>query len=330
LKNPEGAIESPVFSIGNIPIHGDLILAPMDGFTDWPFRTICRELGSAMTYTEFINVDELAFARKPESPARLKLKFSETERPVAVQIYGHVVERLVETARAIQDEFHPDIIDINLGCAIRKIAERGAGSGMLKDPGKIGRLFAALTAALRLPVTAKIRLGWDAGTRNYLAVASALEENGCALIAVHARTKEQALSGPVDWPAIGEIKSRVRIPILGNGNVDTISDSERMKRETGCDGVMIGRAAIGNPWIFARRDREEVTLAESVAMARRHLGLMVDLYGPRFGSIIFRKHAVRYVHHLRSVRELRTRLVLCTNVEEYELLFEKALAIEAG
>lgn len=257
MKNPEGAIESPVFSIGNIPIHGDLILAPMDGFTDWPFRTICRELGSAMTYTEFINVDELAFARKPESPARLKLKFSETERPVAVQIYGHVVERLVETARAIQDEFHPDIIDINLGCAIRKIAERGAGSGMLKDPGKIGRLFAALTAALRLPVTAKIRLGWDAGTRNYLAVASALEENGCALIAVHARTKEQALSGPVDWPAIGEIKSRVRIPILGNGNVDTISDSERMKRETGCDGVMIGRAVIGNPWIFRQIENME-------------------------------------------------------------------------
>jgi tRNA-dihydrouridine synthase B len=327
LTRPEDPIERTFFTVGEIPVRGDLVLAPMDGFSDWPFRVICRGLGSAMSYTEFINVDEVAHARGKDSAVRLKLRYSEMERPVAFQIYGHVEGRMVETARALQD-FGPDIIDINLGCSIRKIADRGAGAGMLKDPLRIGRLFAALTAALRIPVTAKMRLGWDAGSRNYLEVARALEENGCALIAVHARTKDQALSGPVDWPAIGEIKSRVGIPVLGNGNVHTVADIDALKRETDCDGVMIGRAAIGHPWIFSRREKESVTPDESIAMARRHLRMMVELYGPKFGCMIFRKHAVRYVHHLASVGRLRTRLVLCTNVEEYESLFSEALTMK--
>lgn len=299
----------------------------MDGFTDWPFRVICRELGSAMSYTEFVNVDEIVHSRHAQDAVRLKLKFSEMERPVAFQIYGHVDERLVETARTLQD-WGPDIIDINLGCAIRKIAERGAGAGMLKDPARLGRLFAALSGAVRIPVTAKIRLGWDDRSRNYLEVARALEENGCALIAVHARTKEQALSGPADWSAIAEIKSRARIPILGNGGVHTVADIDAIKRETRCDGVMIGRGAIGHPWIFTRREKESVSLSESVDMARRHLAMMTELYGPRYGCLIFRKHAVRYVHHLVSVGKLRSRLVLCSNVAEYESLFAEAIAIE--
>jgi tRNA-dihydrouridine synthase B len=316
------------FHVGSIPVRGDLVLAPMDGFTDWPFRLICRELGSAMAYTEFVNVDEIAFSRKAESTARIKLRFTEAERPVGFQLYGHVDGRIVETALRLQ-ALNPDFIDINLGCSIRKIAERGAGAGMLKDPSRIGRLFNLLTGRLRLPVTAKMRLGWDAQSRNYLEVARALEENGCALIAVHARTKDQALSGPVDWPAIAEIKRRVRIPVLGNGNVRTVADIDGMKLETGCDGVMIGRAAIGNPWIFARRDKAGVPLEESVAMARRHLELAVRLYGVPLGPTVFRKHAVRYVHHLRSVGKLRSRLSLCSNVEEYESLFKDALAISS-
>jgi tRNA-dihydrouridine synthase B len=321
-------IETPVFSVGAVPVRGDLVLAPMDGFTDWPFRVLCRELGSAISYTEFVNVDEIGNA-KAESAVRLKLRFSEAERPMAFQIYGHVDERLVQTARALQD-LGPDIIDINLGCAIRKIADRGAGAGMLKDPARIGRLFASLSAALRIPVTAKIRLGWNESSRNYLEVTKALEENGCALIAVHARTKEQAMSGPADWSAIAEVKSRARVPVLGNGNVHSVADIDAMKRETGCDGVMIGRAAIGHPWIFSRREKETVTLLESIAMARRHLAMMIELYGPKFGPIIFRKHAVRYVHHLESVGKLRTRLVLCSNAEEYESLFAEARTMEKG
>jgi tRNA-dihydrouridine synthase B len=319
------AIERIAFSVGNIPIRGELVLAPMDGFTDSPFRIICRELGSAMSYTEFVNVDELAFSRRADNPAMLKLRFSEAERPIAFQIYGHREDRLVETARRLQD-LGPDIIDINLGCSIRKIAERGAGAGMLKDPAKIGKLFARLSKELRLPVTAKIRLGWDERSRNYLEVSRALEENGCRLIAVHARTKEQAFASPADWSAIAEIKQRVRIPVLGNGNVHTVADIESMKRGTGCDGVMIGRAAIGHPWIFSRREKEQVPVEECIRMAQRHLGMMVELYGPKLGPVIFRKDAVRYVHHLTSVGKFRVRLVHCTSMEEYNKVFSEILS----
>jgi tRNA-dihydrouridine synthase B len=331
LISSEDPISSAVFHIGNIPISGDLILAPMDGFTDFPFRVICRELGSAMVYTEFVYVDEVTHAKGPRNAARTKLRFTEAERPIAFQIYGHIPERIVETARILQD-MGPDIIDINLGCSIRKIAERGAGAGMLKDPARIGRLFASLSSAVSLPVTAKIRLGWDVRSRNYLEVVGALEENGCAMIAVHARTKDQALSGPVDRAAIAEIKHRVRIPVIGNGNVHTVADIESMKRETGCDGVMIGRGAIGHPWIFSRREKEDVSLDESVAMARRHLAMMIELYGGKFGPVIFRKHAVRYVHHLVRVGRLRTRLVHCSSMAEYEALFDEVLktSVRAG
>jgi nifR3 family TIM-barrel protein len=319
------AIQTPNFFVGNVPIFSDLVLAPMDGFSDSPFRLLCRELGSAMSYTEFVNVDELTFSRKPDSAANLKLRFSEMERPIAFQIYGHLEDRLVDTALRLQDR-GPDIIDINLGCSIRKIAERGAGAGMLKDPVKIGRLFAKLSARLGIPVSAKIRLGWDDRSRNYLEVARALEENGCRLIAVHARTKDQAFAGPVDWRAIAEIKQRARIPILGNGNVRTVADIDAMQRQTGCDGVMIGRAAIGHPWIFSRRDKEQVPAEECVRMARRHLELMIGLYGPRLGPVVFRKDAVRYVHHWIGVGEYRTRLVRCSSVEAYDAVFSEILA----
>jgi nifR3 family TIM-barrel protein len=322
---PGAAIQTPKFFVGTVPIYGELVLAPMDGFSDSPFRLLCRELGSAISYTEFVNVDELAFSRKLDGAAGLKLRFSEPERPVAFQIYGHLEDRLVETALRLQDR-GPDIIDINLGCSIRKIAERGAGAGMLKDPAKIGRLFAKLSAQLRIPVSAKIRLGWDPRSRNYLEVCRALEENGCRLIAVHARTKDQAFAGPVDWGAIAEIKERARIPIIGNGNVRTVADIDAIQRETGCDGVMIGRAAIGHPWIFSRRDKEQVPVEESIRMARRHLELMIGLYGPRLGPVVFRKDAVRYVHHWIGVGEYRNRLVRCSSAEEYDVVFTEILA----
>jgi tRNA-dihydrouridine synthase B len=315
----------PNFHIGKLPVYGDLVLAPMDGYTDWPMRLICRELGSAMSYTEFVNVDEVAFAHKERNSVRQKLEFQEEERPVAFQIYGSDEERLVSIAQRLEI-LGPDIIDINLGCSIRKIAERGAGAGMLKDPAAIGRLFARLTDVLELPVTAKIRLGWDGKTRNYLEVARALEDGGCRLIAVHARTRDQAMGGAADWDAIAEIKNAVRIPVLGNGNVRTVADIEAMRKQTGCDGVMIGRGAIGHPWIFSRIDKDVVPLEDRVAMASRHLRLMVGVYGEKQGCLIFRKHAVRYVHHLISVGKLRSRLSMCSSVAEYERMFAHALA----
>jgi nifR3 family TIM-barrel protein len=308
---------APDFYVREIPIYGDLILSPMDGYSDLPFRLICRELGSAMSYTEFVNVE--ALLRGHNRVAWMKLDYDAAERPMTFQIYGHEEDRLVEAALRVQ-ELKPNIVDVNMGCYVRDIAERGAGSGMLRQPDKIGRVFARLSRALPIPVTGKIRLGWDASTRNHTEVARVLEDSGASLVAVHARTKEQAYRGQADWDAIAEVKRAVRIPVIGNGDVRTVADIERIKAHTGCDGVMIGRGAIGNPWIFARKDRQQVTFADKIALMRRHLALNLDFYGTPLGLILFRKHAARYIHGLPGADVLRVPLLTCKDVAEFDEL----------
>jgi nifR3 family TIM-barrel protein len=309
---------APAFYIRHLPIYGDVILSPMDGYSDLPFRLICRELGSAMSYTEFVNVDELR-SRKPTVRAWTKLRYAPTERPMTFQIYGHDEDRLVETAIRLQ-ESGPDIIDINMGCYVKSISERGAGSGMLCQPDKIQRVFTRLSRELSIPATGKIRLGWDDATRNYKTVAKILEDSGASLIAVHGRTRAQAYKGNADWDAIAEVKQTVKIPVIGSGDVRTVADIAGIKAHTGCDGVMIGRAAIGNPWIFARKDREQVTLEEKIALMRRHLALNLEFYGPQAGLVLFRKHAARYIQGLPGEAELRAPLLTSNTVEEFDQL----------
>ncbi len=319
----------PAFYVRDIPVHGDAILSPMDGFSDLPFRLICRELGSAMSYTEFVNVDELAATRKKDAKCWRKLEFHPGERPMTFQIYGHDVDRMVAVAQRLQElppEQRPDIIDVNMGCYVRNIAERGAGSGLLRFPDRIEALFRRLSAALRVPVTGKIRLGWDDLSRNHVDNARRLEDNGASLIAVHGRTKSQGYGGQADWDAIAEVRQAVRIPVIGNGDVKTAADIARLRAHTGCDGVMIGRAAIGNPWIFAGKDRAQVTLDEKVRLMRRHLALNLDFYGPRFGLLLFRKHAARYIHGLPGEDLLRVPLLTATSVPEFDRLLEAALS----
>jgi tRNA-dihydrouridine synthase B len=306
------------FFVRDIPICGDLVLAPMDGYSDMPFRLICRELGSAMSYSEFVNVDELQGRKWPEKTGR-KLIFDASEQPMTFQIYGNDEDRLVETAERLMG-LGPNILDLNMGCSVNTIAGRGAGAGLLCTPLKIGNIFRRLTAALPIPVTGKIRLGWDDASRNYLDVAQILEENGAALIAVHGRTKQQAYKGQADWDAIAEIKQAVSVPVLGNGDVVTVEDIARIKAHTGCDGVMIGRGAIGNPWIFARKMPGEVTIDEKIALVRRHLALNLEFYGASLGLVLFRKHIVKYVESIRALAEFRTRLLTCTDVEEFVAL----------
>ncbi len=311
----------PAFQVGRIPVYGDLVLSPMDGYSDLPFRLLCRELGSAMSYTEFANVDEIS-RFKPNFRALKKFHYDPCERPVTFQIYGHEEERLVETAKLLQ-ELDPDIIDINMGCYVKGIAERGAGSGMLREPAKIGRLFTQLSHELPVPVTGKIRLGWDDSTRNYVEVARVLEESGASLIAVHGRTKDQAYRGNADWDAIAEVKQAVRIPVLANGDVKTVADIARIKAVTGCDGVMIGRGAIGNPWIFSRRNRGQVPAQDRIALMRRHLQLNLAFYGENKGLILFRKHACRYIHGLPGEKRLHLPILTCKTVEEFDQLVDK-------
>lgn len=313
------------FWIRDIPVRGDAILSPMDGYSDMPFRLLCRELGSAMSYTEFVNVDAIAQnlkRGKPDCITQRKLKYDPTEYPMTFQIYGHDEDALIDAAVRLQ-ELRPNILDINMGCYVKDIAERGAGSGMLRDPSKIGRLFARLSHAIEIPVTGKIRLGWDENTRNYVTVARALEDNGASLIAVHGRTKAQGYTGQADWKAIKEVKDAVSIPVIGNGDVRTVADIARIKSEVGCDGVMIGRAAIGNPWIFARIEREQVKAEDILALMRRHLALSLDFYGERLGLVLFRKHAQRYLYGLPGARAMRVALLTCNTVEEFERLVEQ-------
>src|SRR5574341_1456532 len=191
---------------------------------------------------------------------------------------------------------------------------------MLCQPDKIARVFTRLSQSLRIPVTGKIRLGWDESTRNYKTVAKVLEDSGASLIAVHGRTKAQAYKGEADWDAIAEVKQTVSLPVIGNGDVRSVADIARIKAHTRCDGVMIGRAAIGNPWIFAHKDREQVTVEEKIARMRRHLALNLDFYGPEAGLILFRKHAAKYIHGLPGEAQLRIPLLTCSTVEEFDAL----------
>ena len=281
---------SPAFYIREVPIYGDAILAPMDGYSDWPFRSLCRALGSAMSYTEFVKVEKILSRSK--EPAK-RLYFEEAERPITFQIYGDDPDLILKAALRVQT-LNPDIIDINMGCPAKSIADRGAGVGMMPTPLKIARTFRKLTAALRVPVTGKIRLGWDQN-KNYKLIARIVEENGGSLIAVHGRTKEQRYSGEADWDAIAEVKSLVRIPVMGSGDVKTVADIRRMKQYTGCDAVMIGRAAIANPWIFSGLDRDQVPPEQVQKTVREHLAKSMKFYGDEDGQRLFRKYAVQYL-----------------------------------
>ena len=302
----------PDFFIGSLPIYGDAILAPMDGYSDWPFRSLCRSLGSAMSYTEFVKAEDIVHLFRR---VRAKLTYDERERPVTFQIYGEDVDLMLEAALIVQD-LGPDVIDINMGCPAKTVVHRGCGVGLMRSPEKIARIFSTLSAKLSVPLTGKMRLGWD-DCLSYLEVARILEENGAALIAVHGRTKNQGYTGQANWDAIAEVKSLVKIPVIGNGDIRRVADIQRMKAHTGCDAVMIGRGAIANPWIFSGLDRENVSPGQVRETMRQHLEKNVAFYGEEDGERLFRKHAMHYLnlHHLN--RETRKNILRKRPAGEY-------------
>jgi nifR3 family TIM-barrel protein len=300
----ENEINIPTFFIRDIPIYGDAILAPMDGYSDYPFRSLCREFGSAMSYTEFVQVEKVL--SKSKQPAK-KFYFEAAERPITFQLYGDDPDKILEAALRVQD-WNPDIIDINMGCPAKAISHRGAGVGMMKSPLKIARTFKKLSAKLKIPVTGKIRLGWERN-KNYKLIARIIEECGGSLIAMHARTKEQGYLGSADWDAIAEVKAAVKIPVIGNGDVKLVEDIARMKQHTGCDAVMIGRGALANPWIFSKQDREQVTPQQVRETVRKHLAKSVAFYGEEDGQRLFRKYAVQYLLMKTLTRETRKQIL---------------------
>jgi tRNA-dihydrouridine synthase B len=315
---------APAFSVRDIPIYGDAILAPMDGYSDWPFRSVCRSLGSAMSYSEFVKVEDVL--QRPRH-VKAKLYYEQAERPVVFQIYGDEPEHILQAALIVQ-ELGPDIIDINMGCPAKSVAARGAGVGLMRTPLKIARLFRKLTAALHVPVTGKIRLGWE-DMRTYKLVARIVEDNGGSLIAIHGRTKEQSYAGQADWDAIAEVKAAVKIPVIGNGDVKTVADIKRLKDYTGCEAVMIGRAAIANPWIFARVDRDQVPPEQVREVVRQHLARNVKFYGEDDGQRLFRKHAVQYLLMRQLSRDDRKRILQVRPPAEFLALLDQ-IYIPAG
>ena len=313
---------SPTFWVRDVPVYGDAILAPMDGFSDWPFRSLCRSLGSAMSYTEFVRAQHIIQAYEHMA---LRLTYEEAERPMVFQLYGDNPDELLEAALRVQDK-NPDIIDINMGCPARKVVYQGSGVGLMRSPLKIARIFRKLSAALEVPVTGKIRIGWD-DCKSYKLVARILEENGAQLIAIHARTKEQGYGGQADWDAIAEIKSAVKIPVIGNGDVKVPADIARMKAYTGCDAVMIGRAAIGNPWIFSRIERDQVPPELVRQMVRRHLERHLVFYGVHKGMVLFRKHAMHYLKLQHLSRAMRTKIITQDDPDVFLGLLDEAYAM---
>lgn len=285
----------------------------MDGITTLPFRLLSRRYGSAVSYTEFVNAIDVVH-KHPRLNERLT--FSDDERPLGYQILDNDPQRILQAALKLQDK-KPDFIDINMGCPARDICSRGAGAALLRQPDKVKTIYGLLTEHLSIPVTAKIRLGWDDQQRNYRDIARLLEDCGIAALAIHGRTKRQAYQGSADWDAIAEAKSAVSIPVMANGDVKTSADIERIKQHTGCDAVMIGRASIGNPWIFSRLDRNQVTIDQLLATMQEHLTLNIAFYGPR-GLILFRKHTIRYLAPYNISRELRLQLVTCEDIDEFK------------
>ena len=254
-----------------------------------------------MSYSEFLNAIDVTHGNPH---LKSQICFKESERPFVYQIYDDNPERFLAAARLLAQR-NPDIIDMNLGCSAKNVSNRGAGAGLLKTPLKIAQIAAALVEQSSVPVTAKIRLGWDDTSRNYLEVARILEDSGVSLIAVHGRTRRQEYSGKADWQAIAEVKQAVKIPVIGNGDILSYADGLRMLEQTGCDAVMIGRAAIGNPWIFANVDRDQVSAEDKISVMKRHLQGMIELYGEKIAVLMFRKHLVRYMSGTLTTPEIR-------------------------
>ncbi len=325
-NQPEINKSEPTFYVDDIPIYGDTILSPMDGYSGWPFRSLCRELGSAMSYTEFVNVADIL-----KRPAYVlpKMRFTEDERPAVVQIYGDDPNQILEAALEVQ-ELEPDIIDINMGCPAKSISNRGAGVGLMNTPLKIARIFRQLTAALEVPVTGKIRLGWDDDCLTYPLVARIIQEEGGQLLAVHGRTKKQGYGGEANWDAIAEVVQALSIPVIGNGDILAAADIHRMKDHTGCVAVMVGRAAIHNPWIFKRLDREQVTVSQVRATMLIHLERNLQFYGRERGLKLFRKYAANYLAPYRLPKEIRQDLLTREEPEEFLELLDKIVQTEGG
>ena len=324
-------------NLGNIQLPGfPLLLAPMEDVSDPPFRAVCKDKGADLMYTEFISSEGLI---RDAIKSRKKLDIFEYEKPVGIQIFGGDEESLSLAAKIV-DVTNPDLLDINFGCPVKKVALRGAGAGVLKDVDLMVRLTSAVVKSTSLPVTVKTRLGWDDNTRNIEEVAERLQDVGIKALAIHGRTRTQMYKGEADWTLIGKVKNnpRIQIPIFGNGDIDSPEKALEYKNRYGIDGIMIGRAAIGYPWIFNEikhffKTGEHLpspTVEDRVQVARTHLHFSVDWKGPVVGINEMRRHYANYLKGLPNIKEYRTKLVTLTQVEEIDEVLDQVISAYSG
>lgn len=310
------------FKIGNVEIKNQIVMAPMAGISNTSYRKIVKHYGVGLIYAEMVSDKAICFGNEKTLDL---LKMSDEERPIAQQIFGSDVKSFVESAKFVEANMRPDIIDINMGCPVPKIALRSqAGSALLKNPDKIKKIVSAVVKAVKTPVTVKIRSGWDEASINAVEVAKICEEAGASAIAVHARTRSQGYSGSADWSIIKKVKEAVSIPVIGNGDVTSCYEAKRMLEETNCDAVMIGRALMGNPWLvkecidYLEKGLEPVPISPSdkIKMIKHHYELLETDKNEKLAILQIRNHALWYLKGIPNTKELKRKICQTSNKKE--------------
>lgn len=311
-----------MFKVGNINIENALLLAPMEDVTDISFRHLCKKMGADVVYTEFVNAEGLI---RENEKTRKKMEIADTERPIGIQIYGENLNSMIEAAK-IAEENKPELIDINAGCWVKKVANRGAGAGLLKDPPYLQKMVEEIVKAVKLPVTVKTRIGWDSTSILIEEVAKRIEDAGAAALTIHGRTRNQGHSGEPDWSWIAKVKQIVNIPVAVNGGIFTAEDAKRAFDETGADAVMIARGAITHPWIFKQTKelletgevRTEVTYEDRILTAIEQIKSAIPVKGERRAVLEFRKHYSAYLKGLHNISHFRNEMMQYTEFSQVE------------
>ena len=311
------------WKIGNIEIKNRIVFAPMAGVSNISYREIIKEMGAGLIYSEMISTLGITYNSKKTIDL---INFNEKERPISIQIFGHDLESFKTAAKYIEENFHPDIIDINMGCPVPKVAIKSqAGSALLKDPEKIYDIVKTVVENTNTPITVKIRSGWDEKNINAVEVAKKIEKAGASAIAIHARTRSQGYSGSADWEIIKKVKANVSIPVIGNGDIKTIYDAKKMLEETNCDAIMIGRATLGNPWFIKECVEyiennniiEKPHNKEKIEMILKHYNLLKKFSNEKQALLEIRSHALWYLKGIPNTKDIKNKLVTTKTEEEF-------------